>query len=98
MVSGIIQDFFIKQSCDKSFVLKFLVKDNNDYCSVMAEIPKDAVKYEMIKIGQPIWWHNPYVLIKIEESEDIKFKKVGYSAGDKQSYFKDKSETALKTP
>jgi hypothetical protein len=44
----------------------------------------------MIKIGQPIWWQNPSVLIKIEETRDVPFKKIGASGGDEKSYYEEK--------
>jgi hypothetical protein len=93
MVGGKIFDFFIKEDRNESFIVKFLVEDNTDYCTVMAEIPKDAIKFQMVKVGQDIWWHNPYVLIKIEETEDVKFKKVGFSGGSISSFLDEKRKT-----
>lgn len=90
MVGGKIFDFFIKEEQGTSYIVKFCVEDNNDYCTVMAEIPKDAIKYKMIKAGQEIWWHNPYVLIKIEETEDVTFKKVGFSGGNVGEFLTEK--------
>lgn len=89
MVGGKIKDFFVKGS-GNNYLVKFLVVDNNDTCTVSAELPKAAIDFGMIKIGQPIWWQNPSVLIKIEETRDVPFKKIGNSGGDEQSYYEEK--------
>ena len=92
MVGGIIEDFFIKEIKGKFYTIKFLVKDNADYCIVMAEVPKPAIDHKMIKSGQPIWWQTPSVLITIEETQDVTFKKIGFSSSNKQSFFEDKDK------
>lgn len=89
MVGGKIKDFFVKGS-GNNYLVKFLVVDNNDICTVQAELPKSAIDYGMIKVGQPIWWQAPSVLIKIEETRDVPFKKIGNSGGDEQSYYEEK--------
>lgn len=89
MVGGNIEDYFIKGVNDTTYLVKFLVIDRNDYCTVMAEIPKTAIDNNFIKPGLSIWWQNPNVLIKIEETQDVPFKKVGFSGGDKQSFIED---------
>lgn len=98
MVGGIIKDFFVKEAGKEKSVVKFLVEDTPystpEYCTVKAEVPNDAIKFDMIKVGKPIWWHNPYVLIKIEESEDMKFKKVGFSSGNYETFYEDKNKLA----
>lgn len=92
MVGGIIKDFFYKSesSKDANYIVKFLVVENNDSCTVTAEVPKTAIDFGMIKIGQPIWWQNPSVLIKIEETRDVPFKKIGNSGGDDKSFYEEK--------
>jgi hypothetical protein len=90
MVGGTIKDFFYKGSSRNNYLVKFLVADNSDRCTVQAEIPKSAIDYGMIKIGQSIWWQNPSVLIKIEETRDVPFKKIGCSGGDEKSYYEEK--------
>lgn len=90
MIGGIIKDFFIKESRSENYLVKFLVVDKSDACTVMAEIPKDAIDYRMIKEGQSIWWQNPSVLIKIEQTQDVPFKKVGCSGGDTVSFNEEK--------
>lgn len=90
MVGGKIKDFFIKENRRDNYLVKFLVVDKYDTCTITAEIPKDAIDYRMIKEGQPIWWHNPNVLIKIEETQDVPFKKVGFSGGDINSFNEEK--------
>lgn len=86
MVGGNIRDFFLKEDRGDKYLVKFLVEDKRDYCTVQAEIPKDAINHKMIQQGQPIWWQNPVVLIKIEETQDVQFKKIGFSGGDVNSY------------
>jgi len=91
MVGGIIKDFFYKELNPSHYSVKFLVQENNDTCTVMAEVPKSAIDWKMVKIGQSIWWQNPSVLIKIEETRDVPFKKIGNSGGDEVSYYKEKA-------
>lgn len=90
MVGGTIKDFFCKDS-GKNYLVKFLVVENKDVCTVQAEIPKSAIDFGMIRIGQPIWWQNPSVLIKIEETRDVAFKKIGNSGGDEKSFYEEKA-------
>lgn len=90
MVGGIIKDFFYRSTKGNNYIVKFLVIENKDSCTVQAEIPKSAIDFGMIKIGLPIWWHNPSVLIKIEETQDVPFKKVGFSGGDTKSFNEEK--------
>jgi len=103
MVGGKIKDFFVSESDDKNSIVTFLVEDKPystiQYCCVMAEIPNDALKYGMIEVGKSIWWHSPHVLIKIEDSNDVQFKKVGFSGGDEKTFYdlknhKDVQQTA----
>ena len=89
MVGGIIKDFFYKES-GSNYLVRFLVVEDKDACTVQAEVPKSAIDFGMIKIGQPIWWQNPSVLIKIEETRDVPFKKIGASGGDEKSYYEEK--------
>lgn len=92
MVGGIIEDLFIKEIKGEYYIVKFLVRDNTDYCTVMAEMPKSSIDHKMVKTGQPIWWQSPSVLITIEETQDVTFKKVGFSSSNKQSFFEDKEK------
>lgn len=96
MVGGIIADLFIKEDRNDAYLIQFLVEDNKDFCTVHAEIPKDAIKHKMIQNGQSIWWQNPVVLIKIEETQDVQFKKIGCSGGDIESYKEDKKIFEIK--
>jgi hypothetical protein len=91
MIGGKIKDFFIKERISDSYIVRFLVVDHLDTCTVTAEIPKDAIDFKMIKEGQPIWWHNPKVLIKIEETQDVPFRKVGNSSNS-DNYYKEKQQ------
>lgn len=91
MVGGTIKDFFCKDS-GKNYLVKFLVVESKDACTVQAEVPKSAIDFGMIKIGQPIWWQNPKVLIKIEETRDVPFDKVGFSGGDEKSFYEEKKK------
>lgn len=95
MVGGRIKDFFVKETKSHHYIVKFLVVDKYDTCTVMAEIPKDAIDFRMIKNGQSIWWHNPVVLIKIEETQDVPFKKIGNSGGDTKSFMEDKKSAIV---
>lgn len=94
MVGGIIKDFFIVDEREIKSVIKILVEGINmeagSFCTVNALIPNDAIKFEMIKSGQHIWWHNPNVLITIEECPDIMFDKIGFSEGGYESFYKQK--------
>jgi hypothetical protein len=90
MVGGKIKDFFYRSGKDNNYIVKFLVVENKDTCTVQAEVPKSAIDFGLIKIGLPIWWHNPSVLIKIEETRDVPFKKIGNSGGDEKSYYEEK--------
>jgi hypothetical protein len=96
MVGGKIKDFFVNETRAHHYIVKFLVVDKSDHCTVMAEMPKDSIDFRMIKVGQPIWWHNPVVLIKIEETKDVPFKKIGYSGGDIKSFMEDKKASLTK--
>lgn len=80
MVYGIIQDFYTAAKGAEKSVVKFIVKSEaeavgND-CTVCAEIPNDALKYDMVKTGSSIGWEDPKVFIEIEGVEDVAFKKV----------------------
>lgn len=91
MVYGIIQDFYTAaKGYDKS-VVKFLVKsqgsENRSTCTLCAEIPNDALKYEMLKAGSCIRWDDPKVYIEIEGVEDVPFNKVGNSFGDEVTFY-----------
>jgi hypothetical protein len=91
MVKGIIQDFYTtKEGAEKS-AIKFLVKVepevSENACTVCAELPNDALKYDMIKAGAHISWELKKVYIEIEGVEDIPFKKVGNSSEDTISFY-----------
>lgn len=92
MVKGIIQDFYTTTKGAEKSVVKFLVKSegkvSENACTVCAEIPNDALKYDMLKTGSSIGWKDPKVYIQIEGVEDVPFKKVGSSGGDIVSFYR----------
>lgn len=96
MIGGKIVEYFIYEADLDTGILTamFLVKDHHDYCTVKAEIPKDAIEFNLVEEEQSIWWQSDQVFIKIEETQDIPFKKVGFSGGDKKSYFEMKNKYA----
>ena len=91
MMYGIIQDFYTTVQGTEKSVVKFLVKSEEDVsesaCTICAEIPNDALKYDMLKAGASIGWKEPKVYIEIEGVEDVPFKKIGNSGGDIVSFY-----------
>jgi hypothetical protein len=91
MVYGIIQDFYTAAKGAEKSVVKFLVKSEEEIssgaCTVCAEIPNDALKYDMVKAGSAIGWDDPKVYIEIEGVEDIPFKKVDNAIGDEVTFY-----------
>jgi len=91
MVCGTIQDFYTAAKGTEKSVVKFLVKnegvESGNTCTVCAEIPNDALKYDMVKAGSSIGWEDPEVYIEIEGVEDVPFKKVGTSSGDGITFY-----------
>jgi hypothetical protein len=90
MVQGIIEDFYVAVKGAEKSVVKFLVKNEGqpeeNACTVCAEIPNDALQYQMITPGSTIGWKDPKVYIEIEGVRDISFKKVGTS-GDEVTFY-----------
>ncbi|MCW3114676.1 MAG: hypothetical protein JWR18_3072 [Segetibacter sp.] len=80
MVNGIIQDFYTTSQGDEKSLVKFLVKTEGDVYNsgraVFADIPNDALKYDMVKTGSAIGWEGPLVFIEIEGVSDVAFRKV----------------------
>lgn len=80
MVNGIIKDFYTTSAGDENSLVKFLVKTEGDAynsgCAVFADIPNDALKYDMVKTGSSIGWEDQLVFIEIEGVSDVAFKKV----------------------
>lgn len=91
MVKGIIRDFYTTRESAEKSVVKFLVKIEaevkEDACTVCAELPNDALKYNMIKAGASIGWEDLQVYIEIEGVEDVAFKKIGNSSYDTISFY-----------
>lgn len=90
MVGGKIVDFYRLKSGSET--VRFLARgtggEANDYCCVKAKIPE--VVFKNLEIGNDIWWHHPYVYIKVFGVDDAKFDKVGYSGGDQEFFYKNK--------
>lgn len=91
MVYGTIQDFYTAaKGIDKS-VIKFLVKNEafgkNSTCTVCAEIPNEALKFDMVKTGSSIGWKKLNVYIEIEGVENVPFKKIGSLNGDEITFY-----------
>jgi hypothetical protein len=90
MVDGIISDFYTAVKGTEISVVKFLVKNDGapevNACTVCAEIPNEALQYQMITPGSQIGWKENKVFIEIEGVEDVPFKKVGTS-GDEVTFY-----------
>jgi hypothetical protein len=90
MVQGIIEDFYLAVKGAEKSVVKFLVKNETqakeNTCTICAEVPNDALKYQMITPGSSISWKDPKVYIEIEGVPDVPFKKVGTS-GDEVTFY-----------
>jgi hypothetical protein len=91
MIHGVIQDFYTAVKGAEKSVVKFLVRSEEEAidngCTVCAEIPNDALKYDMLKTGSSIGWEDAKVCIEIEGVEDIPFRKVGNSGGDEVTFY-----------
>ena len=91
MVYGIIQDFYTTVKGEDKSVVKFLVKSEAEAtangCTVCAEIPNDALKYDMVKTGSAIGWEDPKVYIEIEGVEDVAFDKVSNQYDSEAAYY-----------
>ena len=90
MVYGTIQDFYTASSGVEKSVIKILVRgegEEENTCTVCAEIPNDALKFNMVQAGSSICWQDPNVYITIEGVDDIPFKKVGKSSGDATTFY-----------
>jgi hypothetical protein len=88
----IIQDFRTIYKGREKSIVKFFVKDEEPEgektCTVSADIPNDALKYDMIKIGAAIRWGATKVYIEIEGVSDIPFNKVSTLATNKATFVK----------
>lgn len=89
MVKGIIRDFYTTTSNTERSVIKFLVNGDtkSEACTVCADLPNDALTYEMIKAGASIAWQDQTVYIEIEGVEEVAFKKIGNSSYDTISFY-----------
>ncbi|MCW3080911.1 hypothetical protein [Segetibacter sp.] len=91
MESAVIENFYIAVKGEKKSVIKFLVKREaesaGNSCTVCGEIPNDALKYEMIRIGSSISWVPGSIYVEIEGVEDVEFKKIGDSLGDEVTFY-----------
>ena len=91
MLYGRIKDFYVASRGDKRSVIKFLVNiedmEKLDSYTVCAEIPNDALQFDMIKTGSPIGWKYGKVLIEIEGVEDMPFKMIGTSNRDEVTFY-----------
>ena len=91
MEYGRIKDFYIAAKGVKKSVVKFLVNTEvngtGDAYTICAEIPNDALKFEMIKPGSSLGFHYTTVFIDIEGVKDIPFEKIGNSRGDEVTFY-----------
>jgi hypothetical protein len=91
MVRGTIQDFYTASQGPEKSVIKILLRVEelaaNNSCTVCAEIPNDALKFNMVKAGAPIGWEETKVYIDIEGVENIPFKKIGKVLGDEVTFY-----------
>lgn len=98
MVYGIIHDFYTAIEGAEKSVVKFIVKSDEESmataCTVCAEIPNDALKYDMVKTGSSIGWEEPKVYIEIEGVEDVPFDKVNNPAEAEVAFSRDLPEAS----
>jgi hypothetical protein len=91
MQGGRIEDFYTACKGAEKSVIKILVSDDviaeTDRCTVCAEVPNDALSFDMIKSGASISWDPKHVYIHIEDVEDIPFKKVGKTSCDEVTFY-----------
>lgn len=91
MVRGTIQDFYTASQGNEKSVIKILLRVEelaaNNGCTVCAEIPNDALKFNMVKAGAPIGWDDASVYINIEGVEDLPFKKMGKAVRDEVTFY-----------
>jgi hypothetical protein len=80
MTQGRIEDFYVVAKLAEKSVVKFLVKNEGqpeeNACTVCAEIPNEALQYQMITPGSSIGWKDPKVYIEIEGTR-LEFEKIG---------------------
>lgn len=97
MVYGIIHDFYTTAKGAEKSVVKFIVKSEVDAIAsdwtVCAEIPNDALKYDMVKTGSVIGWEHPKVYIEIEGVEDVTFKKINNPSDVENSFYENLKST-----
>lgn len=91
MPHRIIRNFYIAVKGTERSVVKFLVKSEGEQrasaYTVCAEIPNDALKYDMIKAGSSLALKGEVVYIEIEGVKDVAFKKIGNVDGDEASFY-----------
>jgi hypothetical protein len=87
-----ILNFLTVSKGPQNSIVKFIVKDEElgkeNIYTVSAEIPNDALKYHMIRIGADIRWEDANVYIEIEGVEDVMFKKVYTQRKNQTSFVK----------
>ena len=91
MIHGTIRDFYTASKGTVSSVIKMLVNldlpEEQNSCTVCAELPNAAIEFDMIKAGAAISWDQKNVFITIEEVEGIAFKKVGDTSSDEKTFY-----------
>jgi hypothetical protein len=91
MVLGRIEGFYTASKGHQKSVIKILVTLNGleetNRCTVCAEVPNDALAFDMVKADAPIGWDEKNVYITIEGVEDIAFKKVGKTSEDEVTFY-----------
>lgn len=91
MVYGTIQDFYTAVKGTENSVVKFLVKSEDEEttttCTVCAEIPNNALEFDMVKAGSAIGWEEPKVYIEIEGVDEVPFKKIGKCKNDEAVFY-----------
>lgn len=91
MISGIIDNFATSVKGAEKSLVKFLVKSEDEAGNsdriVYAEIPNDALKFDMVKIGSAISWKDAVIFIEIEGVKNVAFKKGSKPAGNDSTFF-----------
>ena len=76
---------------ERKSLVRFLVYDQpysvKQYVCVSAAIPNVVLTAELIDHHVPIWWQSGKVYISITGVEDMAFEKVGYSGGNKETFY-----------
>lgn len=88
MIGGKIIDWFTRDG-----ITKFLVKDDNDTCTVRCKI--SGGKLGLVKTGDSIWWQSDKVYLDCFNTPDVSFPKISTSGGNGLTFYQDKLKDSL---